>query len=414
MMATKMGQANDAMIRRLQKELEERTAAANGIIGTAQDSERDLNQAERQTLEGLRNRIGELRGQLEELEATADLAGAVADRMKQFDQAMSLSRRNGDKEVEYRSAGAWALDSYKAHLGDRTAQERLELFYRVASHQKTNDNLGIVPDPIIGGVITFIDAARPIVSAIGPQALTAATWHRPVVTQHTSVAPQGSAGAASDEKAELVSQKMTITRLHANAVTYGGYVNVSRQNIDFSTPQVLDIIISDLAAQYAVQTEAAMAAELAASGAPAVTYAANAAAVEAAIWEAVAAVYTAVRGQGRLVLAVAPDRLRVFGPLFSPLNLPNGPVEGFQGFLARNFGQGVMGSIGGVPVVMSAGLAAGEAFLFSTAAIEAFEQRVGTLQVTEPSVMGVQVAYAGYFTALTIEEDGIIPLTEGS
>jgi hypothetical protein len=61
---------------------------------------------------------------------------------------------------------------------------------------------------------------------------------------------------------------------------------------------------------------------------------------------------------------------------------------------------------------MSAGLSAGTSFVFSTAAIEAFEQRVGTLQATEPSVMGVQVAYAGYFTALTIEDDGIVPLAE--
>ena len=82
--------------------------------------------------------------------------------------------------------------------------------------------------------------------------------------------------------------------------------------------------------------------------------------------------------------------------------------------MAGNFGQGVMGSIAGVDVVMSAGLASGEAFLFSTAAIEVFEQRVGTLQATEPSVLGVQVAYAGYFTPLVIEDDAIVPLEEGT
>ena len=77
---------------------------------------------------------------------------------------------------------------------------------------------------------------------------------------------------------------------------------------------------------------------------------------------------------------------------------------------AGNFGQGVMGSISGVPVIMSAGLDNDDAFLFSSAAIEVFEQRVGTLQATEPSVLGVQVAYAGYFTPLTIEEDAIVPI----
>ena len=69
-----------------------------------------------------------------------------------------------------------------------------------------------------------------------------------------------------------------------------------------------------------------------------------------------------------------------------------------------------MGTISGIPVVMSAGLLPGEAFLFSSSAIECFEQRVGTLQVVEPSVFGLQVAYAGYFSTLVTAEAAIVPL----
>jgi HK97 family phage major capsid protein len=399
------------MVVRLQKELEERHAAANGIIKNANDGERDLNSSEKETLAGLRERMTELKTQLEELEATSTLADSVAARMKQFDEAITAARRNDDRDTEYRSAGAWMLDTYKAAIGDRQAAQRLELFHRVAAHQKTADNLGVIPDPIIGTVINFIDSARPLVSFIGPQNMPSATWHRPRVTQHTSVAVQGSAGASSDEKAELTSQKMLITRLTANAVTYGGYVNVSRQNVDFSNPQALDIVINDLSAQYAIQTEAALAAELAATTTPAVGYGANptAATVAGALWQAVGQIYAAMKGQGRLAVAVSPDMLGVFGPLFAPVNPQTAQSPGLT---AGTFGQGVMGTISGIPVLMSAGLNTGESFVFSTAAIEAFEQRVGTLQATEPSVMGVQVAYAGYFTALTIEDDGIVPLAE--
>jgi HK97 family phage major capsid protein len=146
-------------------------------------------------------------------------------------------RHQVDKgEVEYRSAGAYLLDSYNAHLGDRDSRERLEVFHRIAAHQKTSDNAGLVPDPIIGNVLNFIDAARPIVSALGVRPMPSASWHRPKVTVHTTVGLQGDAGVAADEKTELDSQKMTITRLDATAKTYGGYVNVSRQNIDFSSP----------------------------------------------------------------------------------------------------------------------------------------------------------------------------------
>jgi HK97 family phage major capsid protein len=397
------------MIRRLQKELLERESGAKGIIETAQNAERDLNTAEKETLGNLRGRMGELKSQLEELEAFSDMAGQVADRMKQFDKAIMLKRHNTDNVVEYRSAGSWALDSYRASLGDRLATERLEVFYRAADHQTTPDNLGVIPDPVIGNVINFIDAARPLVSFLGPQGMPSATWHRPYVSQQPSVAPQGYDGSATSEKQELVSQKMIITKLTANAVTYGGYVNVSRQNIDFSSPQILDLIINGLAAQYALQTEAALAAELAATGTSPIGYGGSPTAetVHEAIWSAVAAIYAATKGQGRIAIAVAPDVLGVFGPLFQPVNPQNAAS---QGLTAANFGQGIMGNIGGVPILMSAGLGTGEAFAFSTAAIEAFEQRVGTLQVTEPSVLGVQVAYAGYFTPLTINDDAIVPL----
>jgi HK97 family phage major capsid protein len=393
--------ANDAMIRRLEKELEERNSAAQGLIANAQDGERDLNSAEKETLEGLRGRMTEIRSQLNELESTAEMATQVAERMKQIDVAVTQARRVGATTVEYRSAGAWALDSYKASTGNREAQERLEVFHRAAAHQKTGDNLGIIPDPIVGSVINFIDAARPIVSFVGTEPMVSATWHRPKVTQGTTVGTQGSAGAAGDEKAELDSQKMLITRLTANAVTYGGYVNVSRQNIDFSTPQALDTVINDLAARYAISTEAAAGAALNTGGTTSVlALSADADAVAAAVWTAAANVYTAVRGQGRLFIAVAPNRLAQFGPLFAPVNPRASQSPGFE---AGRFGQGVMGTISGIPVVMSAGLANDAALVASTAGTEFYEQRVGTLQVTEPSVLGVQVAYAGYFTPLTVE-----------
>ena len=48
----------------------------------------------------------------------------------------------------------------------------------------------------------------------------------------------------------------------------------------------------------------------------------------------------------------------------------------------------------------------------STAAAEVYETRVGQLQVVEPSVLGVQVAYAGYFTPLVIDATGIIAITK--
>jgi hypothetical protein len=105
-----------------------------------------------------------------------------------------------------------------------------------------------------------------------------------------------------------------------------------------------------------------------------------------------------------MILAVAADRLAVFGPLFPPYNVQNGQSAGL---LAGNFGSGDQGNVAGIQLMMSPGLASGKAFLFHTAAVDVFEQRVGSLQAVEPSVLGIQVAYAGYFTPVLIPAGGV-------
>jgi hypothetical protein len=388
------------------------------MIGNAQDGNRDITDNEKELIGSAKKRVDVLTDQLEMLRAASVSTTGARDKIRVISEEIQTMRRNVDQGViEYRSAGQYILDVYAAGIGDRPAKERLDLFLRTAAHQKTADNLGIIPDPIIGPVLNFIDAARPLVTFDGPQNLPSATFYRPKVTQHTTVAKQGSAGAAADEKSELSSQKMLITRLTGTAITYGGYVNVSRQNLDFSNPQAMDAVINDLASQYAIATEAAFGAALIASAntielAPVAT-GTNPSASEAttALWAAVAAVYTAVKGQGRVALAVSPGKLSAWASLFAPVNPTNSQSTGFN---AGDFGQGVIGQISGIPVIMSAGIAGAATdfgVVFSTAAIESYEQRIGSLQAVEPSVLGVQVAYAGYFTPLVVETGGIQRIT---
>lgn len=402
----------DAQIAQYQKEIEERSAFIQGTTANARDGERDLTPTEMELIKDSQKRIEAVEEQLAVLENAQGVQMRARKRADDLQRAMSNMRHEVDKgDVEYRSAGAWMSDTIKAHQGDREALQRLDVYTRAAAHQKTTDNAGVVPDPVLGPVINFIDDSRPLVSAIGPRDIPSGTFYRPRVTQGTVVDLQGAAGVlGTDEKVELDSQKMTITRLTGTVKTYGGYVNVSRQNIDFSSPQIMDIVIQDLAARYAIKTEAAVGVELTASTTTAVGYGASptAVTVAAAIWTAAGTAYNITKGAGRIILAIAPDRLGVFGPLFAPVNPTNAQSPGFS---AGNFGVGAMGQISGIPVVVSAGLTSGQAFLFSTAAIEVYEQRIGTLQATEPSVLGVQVAYAGYFTPLTIDDDAIIELT---
>jgi HK97 family phage major capsid protein len=400
--------STDAVLARFTGEVEERTRFMDTLVEAAEKEGRDLNEQEMELLTKTRQRIGVVQQQIEPLADAARIASESRNRTSEIARLFAEARNPElAKPYEYRSAGAYILDYWRARIGQEDAVNRIELYNRAAAHQTTADNPGLLPEQILGPVVNFIDAARPLVTALAPRQLPSGTWSRPRVTQHTQVAEQ------SAEKAELVSRKMILGKVPVNAVTYGGYVNVSRQNIDWSQPSIMDIVINDLAAQYAIETENATADDTSAGATAGPVLPADATAddVAAAVWAAAGTVFAAVKGQGRLVLACSPDMLGVIGPLFAPINPQNAQSTGFT---AGGFGVGVMGAVSGITVVCSAGLDAGTILVLSTAAVEVYEDRIGALQVVEPSVLGVQVAYAGYFANLLLEAGGVVKITKSA
>jgi HK97 family phage major capsid protein len=395
--------ATDAMIARLEAELEERNAFIEGLVGAAHDANRDLSSQDMKMITGARTRISELAGQLNPLRETSRLSIESRRRAIEIDAELQGHRRAS--AVEYRSAGAYIADLYYGQLGDREAQQRMEVFNRAAAHQTTADNPGLLPENIVAPVINYISVARPICSTLGPTDLGGGAWSYARVTQHTSVAKQ------AGEKTELASRKMTVTKTALGADTFGGYVNVSKQDINRSSPSILDMVIADLAEQYAIATELEAATVLtgAATAGPVIpTGPATPSVVAGAIWTAAGSVYAATAGQGRTVVAVAPDMLGVIGPIFPPVNPTNAYSSGFS----LPITQGDNGSIAGLSVIMSAGLAAGTILVYSTAAAKAFEYKYGNLQVVEPSVWGVQVGYAGDFDCVVINAAGVVSVTK--
>jgi len=396
--------ASDAMLARLQGELDERCQFQEGLIEAAQTAGRDLNSNEMELYNRAASRIAELEAQLDPLREGARIAQQSRQKSAEIQQQYAKAR-GGPATVEYRSAGAYVADMYYAQLGDDQARQRMDVFNRVAAHQTTADNPGLLPETIVSPLVNFISVARPLVNTIGTTDLGSGAWSYARVTQHTSVAKQ------AGEKTELASRKMTVTKTPLGADTFGGYVNVSKQDINRSSPAILDMIINDLAEQYAIATELETGTVLtgAATAGPTIpTGPATPAVVASAIWTAAGSVFAATKGQGTTVVAVAPDMLGLIGPIFPPVNPTNGYSSGFS----LPMGQGEQGSIAGLSIVMSAGLAAGTILVFSTAAAKTFEYRYGNLQVVEPSVWGVQVGYAGDFDAVVIEPTGIVKVTK--
>jgi HK97 family phage major capsid protein len=399
------------MIRRLEGEIEERNQLIQGMAQDAQagngGSGRDFSESERETINRARERISELVTQLEPLREASRISIEARNRAEVINNEIERMRGRGQVhgDVEYRSAGAYIADLYLAAMnGGDEARNRLEVFNRTAAHQTTTDNPGLLPETIVGPILNLVDNSRPLVSALGPTDLGSGSWAYAKVTQQAQV------GVQSAEKAEMVSRKMLVTKTSITAPTIGGYVNVSKQDINRTSPQILDMVIASLASEYAIESEkAAVATILAgATAGTALDATPTAAEIATALWNAAATVYNNLKGAGQILLVVAPGDMGLFGPLFAPVNPQNGYSSGFN---AGSFGSGAMGAISGITTIMSPGFAAaGQALVINTAAVRVFEHRYGALQVDEPSVWGVQVGYAGDFQTAIVQTGGIVSI----
>lgn len=397
----------DKLIAQYQAELEERQGFVDHMLEQAEG--RDLNPSETDLIVKATDRMTILGSMIEPLRESAKISNASRQRMQELQKELATLRtpNAAPGAVEYRSAGTYVVDRWQAGVGVEDARERLTTYHRAAAHQTTSDNLGIIPEPVVGPLLNFIDTSRPIVNALGVTPMPGGRFVIPRITQHTDT------GKQTAEKAELTSRKMLIDRISVSMDTYGGYVNVSRQDIDWSVPQIMDIVIEDLAGQYAIDTETVTAVALKAGATaqtPVISVTSTAAEVLAAVWKAVGSAYAATPGAGRFLLLVSPDMMGAIGPVFTPMLGPVNPLV-TSGFQAADIGSGATGSISGVQVIMSYGLAAGTALLINATAVRAYEQRIGALQVTEPSVLGVQVAYAGYFQVSVLVAAAVIKLT---
>ena len=400
--------AMDAMVAKLQGEIEERESFINTLSAQATEAGRDLNDQEIAMVEAANTRIEDVKKSLAPLRQAQLSTIESRNKTAALDSELAKYRREYAAtpvgKVEYRSTGEYLADVYWSRMDDRDAAERLEVFHteqRAAAHQTTADNPGLLPERIVGPVINGIDAARPLVNAIGPENLGPGSWAYARVTQGTSVAAQ------SAEKAELASQKMTITKTSITAPTYGGYVNLARQDIRRSSPGILDMVISDLQGRYAIATEDATCSDLegaATNSTLDIPATPTALQVSQSVWAAAgqsaALMRTANLPATGPILVVAPDQLGTIGPLFPLVNPSNAASTGFNAADASM--QGAQGAISGLTVVMGLNLTAGKILFFYRSGVRVFEDRYGVLTVDEPSVWGMQVGVAGDFETVVL------------
>ena len=160
--------ASDEMHDRLKAELEERRRFQDGLVEAANNENRDLNAQEMEMYQRAQARMTKLEEQLEPIIESARIAYDSNKRSAELARHYANARNPQAGNVEYRSAGAYIADRYYAQLGDQEATNRLEVFNRVAAHQTTADNPGLLPENIAAPIVNFVDESRPIVNVVGP------------------------------------------------------------------------------------------------------------------------------------------------------------------------------------------------------------------------------------------------------
>lgn len=406
---------------RLQGQRSEQLAFIDHLLENVDSDGRDLVEAERTNLETARARIAELDAQLKplaEFEALREASIALPAGRRGREEPRSLAATA--QQTEYASVGHYladyvsSLSGIHGHSPDPAAVARIQAVReaQTAANQTTGETPGLLPTPIVGQVLSLIDARRPLVTSLGSRnmnGIPGLTFNRPKVTQHTKAGPQGTAGKSpADEKKDLPTQALKVVPVPFTKVTYGGYVNVSRQDIDWTDPGAWSILTNDLTVVYGLATEAAVATAFAAGVTQTQEKAGDTLQDWAtALYLAAAKVYAGSK-QLPNMLWVSVDQWANIGAIVDQARIIFPPGAGVGTSELSSFA----GNMFAIPRIVVPSLPAGTAVLGVSDLYEVYEERIGLLQAIEPKVLGVEVAYGGYLASGFMAAEGfckIIP-----
>ena len=117
----------------------------------------------------------------------------------------------------------------------------------------TTDTPGLLPVPVLGPLVQDVNFLRPVVNAVGARAYPdggrSKTFVRPTITTHTSVAAQ------SPELSAVSATTMVIASNSISKTTLAGQVTLSVQDIDFTSPEAMQLILNDLMGEYMIASD---------------------------------------------------------------------------------------------------------------------------------------------------------------
>ena len=330
------------------------------------------------------------------IEATIPTAPIPAVPKRQFDMPTP---------GEYLAAmhiGGTTFENVAAAAREAISRKRTAL-QAAAGDVLTTDTPGLIPVPVLGPTFEDLNYIRPVVAAVGARAMPSGnqskTFIRPTWTTHTSVGTQAS---------ELSGVSATTPVIASNVVsktTLAGQVTLSVQDIDFTDPGAMNIILNDLVGQYMLQSDN-LAADGLVAGATASgqTWSVTANDPSTLISSIYLAAYNILLATNFLPdhIFVAPGVWAALGAQLDAEDRPVFPYVGAAGLMGVN----AMGSANitvantfnpfGLNLVADRNFAAGTMIVARGQAIEFYESVQGLRSVEVPSTLGRTFSYYGY------------------
>jgi HK97 family phage prohead protease len=328
------------------------------------------------------------------VEATIPTAPIFAQAKKEF-----VLPSAGEYMAAYHIGG----DTFKninAAVAEYTASKRTAL-QAAAGDVLTTDTPGLLPVPVLGPLVQDLNFLRPVVDAVGARAYPdngqSKTFIRPTITTHTSVASQSELGSASATTMVIASNSISKT-------TLAGQVTLSVQDIDFTSPAAMQLILNDLMGEYMIASD-----NLAADN---LLTAANSSGVwDGTVADLLKSVYDSAvdissnRNWTPTHMFVSPDVWGQLGQLADTTGRPVFPFIG-AGLTGQNaLGGGQASSWNGNPlglqlvvdsnfaaktmIITRVGQGAGDAYEF-------YESIRGLMSVEQPAVLGRNMSFHGY------------------
>lgn len=274
----------------------------------------------------------------------------------------------------------------------------------------TTDTPGLLPVPVLGPLVQDINFVRPVVQAVGARAYpdggAQKTFVRPTITTHTAVGTQAS------ELSAVTAQTMVIAANSVSKTTVAGQVTFSAQDIDFTSPAAMQLVLNDLMGEYMISTDNIAADALLAGANASGTWDLTPEDLVKSIYDCAVDISNG-RNWFPTHMFVSPD---VWGQLGQVVDSSKRPLFPFVG--AGLTGQNALGNSQatswngnplGLQLVVDSNFAAKTMIITRVGtgqgdAFEFYEQLRGLMSVEVPATLGRTFSYYGYvstFVAIT-------------